>query len=91
MRRAGADRLATLRARLASDDGFTMIDVVVTMVILGIVMALFSSAMYQIYGAQERTETTANSQSQIVTAFQRLDKQIRYASAISRQGAVGAD
>ena len=83
--------LDAARARLASDDGFTMIDVVMSMVILGIVMALFSSAMFQIYGAQERTQTTADSQSQIVTAFQRLDKQVRYASGISPQGAVGAD
>jgi type II secretory pathway pseudopilin PulG len=81
----------TTRERVGRDDGFTMIDMVVTMVVLGIVMGLFTSAMFQIYGAEERTESTSTAQSQIVTAFQRLDKQVRYASGISTQGLVGSD
>ncbi len=80
-----------LRDRAASDNGFTMIDIVVTMTVMSIVMVLFSAAVQQIYNAEERTEATSTSQSQSVTAFQRLDKQIRYASGISTQGLVGAD
>jgi prepilin-type N-terminal cleavage/methylation domain-containing protein len=81
----------SLRQRVARDEGFTLVETMMVLVVLGIMMALFSSAVQQIFGAEERTETTSTSQSQIVTAFQRLDKQIPYASGISRQGVVGAD
>lgn len=80
-----------LRDRAASDDGFTMLDMVVTMTVMSIVMVLFSAAVEQIYSAEEHTETTSTSQSLSVTAFQRLDKQIRYASGISTQGVVSSD
>jgi hypothetical protein len=58
---------------------------------MGIVLVVFAAGIQQIYGAEERTETAADTQSQILQAFQRLDKGVRYASSISLQGTVGSD
>ena len=74
-----------LRARYP-DDGFTMLDMVVTMTIMGIVMILFTTGISQAYNAEEKTEATSVALSQISVAFQRLDRGVRYASAISAAG-----
>jgi hypothetical protein len=59
---------------------------VVTMTIMGIVMIIFTTGMSQMYTAEERTEATSDALSQITVAFGRLDKGVRYASAISLAG-----
>ena len=71
------------------DRGFTMTEIVVTMSVMSVVMAIFTAGVVQMYNTSNKTESLAFSQSQNNTAFLRLDKQIRYASGISTPGTVG--
>ena len=77
--------------RIQGDEGITMIEVVVCTVVMSIVMAIFTTAMAQINNATNRTQTLTQAQSQVNTAFLRLDTQLRYASAISQQATVNGD
>jgi Tfp pilus assembly protein PilV len=87
--------LATARRRAsrrgATDAGITLVEVVVSMTILSVVMAMFTGGVLQMYRAANRTEAAATSQSQINIAFLRLDKEIRYAAGISTPGSVASD
>jgi prepilin-type N-terminal cleavage/methylation domain-containing protein len=73
------------------DRGITLIEVVVAMTIMAVAMSVFTGGMLQMYRAANRTEATANAQSQVNIAFLRLDKEIRYAAGISAPGSVGSD
>ena len=88
--------IRALRRRLASgrpagDGGLTLIEMVVAIVVLSVVMTLFTGAMIQIYRNVNKTEALSGVQTQLNTAFLRLDKEIRYASAISTQRTSGSD
>jgi prepilin-type N-terminal cleavage/methylation domain-containing protein len=71
------------------DRGFTMTEIVVTMSVMSVVMAIFTAGVVQMYNTSNKTESLAVSQDQSNTAFLRLDKQIRYASGISTPGTAG--
>jgi prepilin-type N-terminal cleavage/methylation domain-containing protein len=73
---------------LRDDRGFTMTEIVVTMSVMSVVMAIFTAGVVQMYNTSNKTESLAVSQAQSNTAFLRLDKQIRYASGISTPGTV---
>jgi prepilin-type N-terminal cleavage/methylation domain-containing protein len=79
--------LARLRARFAAvadgDSGFTMIEIVVVMVIMTVVLIIFTSGITQAFSAENKNDTAASAENQLVVAFQRLDTEVRYASAIS--------
>jgi hypothetical protein len=68
-----------------------MIEVTMSMVLMSIVMAIFTTAIIQMIHAANRNQTLSTTQSQVTTAFFRLDKEIRYASAVSREGTVSGD
>ncbi len=82
---------ATTARRASPDAGITLIEVVVAMTIMTIAMAVFTGGILQLHRAANRTEATANAQSQVNIAFLRLDKEIRYAAGISTPGTVGSD
>lgn len=71
------------------DAGSTLVELVVTMVLMTVVMVVFTGAIVQIYRATLRTETSSTASAQVRQAFQRLDKVIRYASWIATPGKVG--
>jgi len=73
---------------LHDDRGFTMTEIVVTMSVMSVVMAIFTAGVVQMYNTSNKTESLAVSQAQSNTAFLRLDKQIRYASGISKPATV---
>jgi type II secretory pathway pseudopilin PulG len=75
--------------RGGSDDGLTLIDMVVSMVIMSIFMSMFTTAILQTYHAANKIESISGAQSQIHTAFLRLDKEIRYAAGISTESSTG--
>jgi prepilin-type N-terminal cleavage/methylation domain-containing protein len=72
------------------DAGVTLIEVLVSLTVLSVVMSLFTAGIIQMYRSANKTEAIVNAQNQIVIAFQRLDKDVRYAAGISREGMVGS-
>jgi prepilin-type N-terminal cleavage/methylation domain-containing protein len=73
------------------DDGITLIEILVTLTLMSIVMALATTGLLEIYKGTNRTENTANSQAQLNLAFLRLDKELRYAAGISTPDLVNGD
>jgi prepilin-type N-terminal cleavage/methylation domain-containing protein len=76
-------------ARDQGDAGFSMIEVMVTMTILSIMMVIFTGAILQIYRTSTATESLTTAQSQLRIAFQRFDRELRYASWVAEPGRVG--
>jgi type II secretory pathway pseudopilin PulG len=73
------------------DAGVSLLEVVVSMSIMGMVMAVFTTGFLAMYSSANRTEAISIAQSQANLVFQRLDKEIRYATAISEPSDVGPD
>jgi prepilin-type N-terminal cleavage/methylation domain-containing protein len=71
------------RARGGVDEGFTMIEIMVSMSLMTFFMAMFTGAVLQMYKVSNKTQAVTNSSTQLNIAFERIDKQVRYASAIS--------
>jgi type II secretory pathway pseudopilin PulG len=71
------------RDGLRPDAGVTLIDVVVSMTIMSVFLAMFTTGILQIYRGTNKTEAITNAQSQLNVVFLRLDKEIRYGSGIS--------
>jgi len=80
-----------VRRAPAGDRGVTLIEVVVSMSIMTLFMAMFTVGMVQLYRSANKSEAVGLAQSQINIAFLRLDKELRYAAGISVPGQVGAD
>ena len=78
-----------LRAARSGDQGFTLLEVLISMGIMSFVLAVVIAALTQIYSATTRVDTTTSDRDQLTTAFRRLDKEIRYAQWISSEGQVG--
>jgi len=77
--------------RPGRDAGVTLIEVVVSMSIMAVFMTLFTVGLLQISKSAARNQAIADAQSQVGIAFLRLDKEVRYASGISRPARVGSD
>jgi type II secretory pathway pseudopilin PulG len=60
-----------------------MVEVTVSMVIMSVMMAMFLTSVVQMFRTANKTEAVATAQSQISIAFQRLDREIRYAEGVS--------
>ena len=71
------------------DDGFSLIELMVTMGVMSIVGAVFTSAILLVYQTTVKTESISVAQSQLHRAFERFDKELRYASWIAVPGKVG--
>jgi prepilin-type N-terminal cleavage/methylation domain-containing protein len=73
------------------DAGFSIAELLITMSVLSVVMAMFTAGILQMFNVTDKGEALAVAQAQNTNAFLRLDKEIRYASGISKPGAVGGD
>jgi type II secretory pathway pseudopilin PulG len=71
------------RRRERDDAGVTLIDVVISMTIMSVFLAMFTTGILQIYRGTNKTEAITSAQSQLNVVFLRLDKEIRYAAGIS--------
>jgi type II secretory pathway pseudopilin PulG len=60
----------------------TLLELLVALGLMSVVMAVITTGMMQIYSTLNRNEELSLVQSQLHTAFQRLDREIRYASGI---------
>jgi prepilin-type N-terminal cleavage/methylation domain-containing protein len=69
--------------RPAGDDGFSLTEVIVSMTVMSVVTALFTTAIIEIYSNTNSNESLTLTTQQIHNAFIRLDRGIRYSSGIS--------
>jgi prepilin-type N-terminal cleavage/methylation domain-containing protein len=80
-------RLVVVPRRLVvvprDDDGVTLVEVMVAMVIMGFLMSMVTGAVIQIYHAVNAVSAQSQAQDQVNAAFIRLDKEIRYARGVS--------
>ncbi|HEU5269579.1 MAG TPA: hypothetical protein VFU36_06600, partial [Jatrophihabitans sp.] len=67
----------------ARERGTSLMEMVVGMGLLGVFLAVFTGSMVSVYQASNHTESVTVSAGQLNAAFLRLDKLVRYASAIS--------
>ena len=79
-----------LRSRLyaggAPDAGTTLMEMLVGMAIMVIFGGIFTTSIVLMTSSSTKAEALATTSSQLSTAFQRMDKSIRYASAVSTPG-----
>jgi prepilin-type N-terminal cleavage/methylation domain-containing protein len=75
-----------LRAANSGDAGLTLIELVVSMLIMSIFMVMFTGGILQMYRAANKTESATVAQAQVNLVFLRLDREVRYASGISLPG-----
>jgi type II secretory pathway pseudopilin PulG len=73
-----------------AEAGFTLVELLVSAIVLGAVLLLFGAGMVQMYRAAGKAEALNVAQAQLQVAFQRLDGKVRYASAVSEPGRAGA-
>jgi type II secretory pathway pseudopilin PulG len=65
------------------DEGFSLIETLMVTVLMVVVMSVVTSALLMMYRTADNVDAKSVAQSQIATAMQRLDREIRYAKGIS--------
>lgn len=78
--------IGKLRERARDERGVTIVELLVSMGIFVMVLVVFLAAVVTMSRTAVRTQATGDSASQLRTVFQRLDKEVRYASAINPPG-----
>ncbi len=74
--------------RSDSDGGMTLIELLVAMGLFTILLGVFMSGIAAMTSVTVRSQAAADSSDEVRRAYQRLDKQLRYASAVNRPGVV---
>ncbi|HEX8629420.1 MAG TPA: hypothetical protein VF755_14745 [Catenuloplanes sp.] len=72
--------------RQPTDAGITLLEMMLSMGLMSIVMVLFTTGIIQVYRTVASTEVMSSGQSQLDTAFLRLDREVRYAAEITEPG-----
>lgn len=75
----------------ASDSGFTLTEVVVSMTVMTVAVTVFTAGFVQTFQQLNRTDAGATAQLQLDVAYRRLDRELRYASAVSKPAVIGSD
>lgn len=78
--------MAWVRARLrktGSDQGMTLVELIISMAIFSVVLVVFLGALSVMARNTVKSAATADSADQLRNVFQRLDKEVRYASDIN--------
>lgn len=75
----------------APERGFTLIELIVTMLILSIVMIVVLNSFTTIMTSQTRQASISKSQSQLALAFIALDQEVRYSTGITTPDQSGSD
>lgn len=84
-------RLTALWTRRRDDEGFTLTELLVSMAILSVVMLVVTGAILQASSTSARVEAAGVSQQQAHQAFDRLDRQVRWAAAFGTPGTVAGN
>jgi prepilin-type N-terminal cleavage/methylation domain-containing protein len=64
------------------DDGFSLAEVLMSTAIMAITTAITITGFYGMYQTTDRAEAAADAQNDLQTAFNRLDREVRYASRV---------
>jgi prepilin-type N-terminal cleavage/methylation domain-containing protein len=72
---------------MGRDAGVTLVEFMVAMMIFTVVIAVFMGGLVVMTRSTARAQAVAEAGDDVRLAFQRMDKQVRYASAINRPGA----
>jgi prepilin-type N-terminal cleavage/methylation domain-containing protein len=80
-----------MRTPARRDDGFSLVELMISMALMSVVTALFTTGIVQVYRAQSFTDDVTETSLQIHDAFIRLDADVRYAAGISVPGTAGAN
>ncbi|MCA1727145.1 MAG: prepilin-type N-terminal cleavage/methylation domain-containing protein [Actinobacteria bacterium] len=78
--------MVTLIRRLRREDGMTLAELLVTMMLMGIVAAMFSSILASVQGGIGRETDRSNDNDQVRLAIQQLDKDIRSGNLLYNPG-----
>jgi prepilin-type N-terminal cleavage/methylation domain-containing protein len=70
------------REPVGEDQGFSLIELLVTMGIMSVVMAVASTALLQIYSGAKQIEQTSIAADQLDTSLTRLERELRYATDV---------
>jgi type II secretory pathway pseudopilin PulG len=76
----------TIRCRLRGDDGTSLIELTVGLMVMSLFLAMFTGAVVAMNRAENKTESVSLTTSQLNQAYLTLDKTVRYAAAISPPG-----
>jgi type II secretory pathway component PulJ len=68
------------------DAGTTMLEMLVAMTLMTVFMTMFTTAVVMMTSSTNKTDAAVNTAGQVNNAYLRLDKLVRYASAISTPG-----
>jgi hypothetical protein len=85
-RRPSRSRAGWLRQRMSRDDGTTLIELMVGMMLMTVFMAMFTGAVVMMNNAMNKSQEVNLTASQLNVAFQNVDSIVRYAAAISTPG-----
>lgn len=81
--------IASIKRRLQrtrNDSGFTLTELIVSMGIFTMVLVVFMGAVSTMSGSAVRSQVVSDTTSQMRTVFERLDREVRYASDINPVG-----
>lgn len=68
------------------DDGFSLMEVMVGSAIMSVVMALATAGFMSMFRTTDRTEAAAQTQTSLLAAFSKLDRDVRYAFRVYAPG-----
>ncbi|MEU8240385.1 type II secretion system protein [Actinoplanes missouriensis] len=77
--------------KLRDESGVTLIELVVSMSVMLIMMAMVTGGIVEIYRSVDRTDAETEAQTQITAAYSRLDKEVRYARGVSKPATLDGD
>lgn len=69
--------------RTTADAGFSLAEVLVSMAVMSIVMAIAGTGFYDMFHTTDTAETSAAAQVELQATFNKLDREVRYASRVS--------
>jgi len=79
------------RGTYGGQGGFTLVELMVTMGVLSIFMAMMAGIFETMNMTTSKTVSIGQTSSQLYDAFLRVDKEMRYAAAINQPGQSGTD
>ncbi|GAA2660567.1 prepilin-type N-terminal cleavage/methylation domain-containing protein [Paractinoplanes durhamensis] len=74
-----------------NDDGVSLVELLVAIALMAMVGAMFTGGILQIYKSVNKADSAYTAQTQVNSAFSRLDSEIRYSRSVSTPAKVSGD